>query len=610
MNNRKVSFFRSIHFKFVMIYVLLIILGMQIIGVYFVRALETRLIDNFTSSLNQRIDLMAYNIEQAMLKAEEDPTIKVEDEISSILKDYKGDEIKEIRVVDQDARVIGTSDFNKDIIGKRTTENMITRTLVLGSLNENILIDPETNYRMYVTSTPIVTDFKGETIGAVYVIASMEEVFSLMRTINTILATGTGISLLITAALGIFLARTITRPLSDMRKQALELAKGNFSRKVKIYGEDEIGQLATTFNHLTEELEEAQETTEGERRKLASVIAHMTDGVIATDAKGHVILVNTPAIDMLNVSRETALETSLVDLLQLEDEYSFEDLVHQQEPLILDVNTKERSYILRISFSPIQKEEGPINGLIAVVYDITEQERIEQERREFVANVSHELRTPLTTMRSYLEALAEGAWKDETIAPKFLQVTQNETERMIRLVNDLLQLSKLDSKDYRFNKDWINFTDYFHKIIDRFELSKKQNVTFIRNLPNKDFYVEVDSDKITQVLDNIISNALKYSPEGGKITFTATEKEGFIEISVKDEGMGVPKKSLSKIFERFYRVDKARSRQMGGTGLGLAIAKEIVEAHNGKIWAESEEGKGTTIFFTLPYDPNQEDDWE
>lgn len=610
MNNRKVSFFRSIHFKLVMIYVLLIILAMQIIGVYFVRELEARLIDNFTSSLSQRIDLITYNIEQAMLEAKEDSSIRVEDEISKILKDYKGEEIQEIRVVDQDARVIGTSDINKDILGKRTTENMITRTLAIKSSNESILIDPETNHRMYVVSTPIIMNFKGEILGAIYVIASMENVFSLMRTINMIFATGTGMSLLITAGVGIFLARTITRPLSDMRKQALELAKGNFSRKVKIYGEDEIGQLASTFNHLTEELEEAHQTTEGERRKLASVIAHMTDGVIATDSNGQVILVNKPATKMLNVSRETALNSNLVELLHLEDQYTFEDLIHQQESLILDVSTKEKPYILRINFSSIQKEEGQINGLIAVVYDITEQEQIEQERREFVANVSHELRTPLTTMRSYLEALAEGAWKDDSIAPQFLQVTQNETERMIRLVNDLLQLSKLDSKDYRLNKEWVNIIDFFHKIIDRFELSKKQNVTFVRRFPKKDYYVEIDSDKITQVLDNIISNALKYSPEGGKITFTIVEEKNYLQISVKDEGMGVPKQSLNKIFERFYRVDKARSRQMGGTGLGLAIAKEMVEAHNGQIWAESEEGKGTTIFFTLPYDPNQEDDWE
>lgn len=487
MYSSRVSFLRSIHFKIVLIYVLLIILAMQIIGIYFVKELESSLIENFKSSLSQRIDLLAYQIEQAMTNEEVDESLNMEDEISAILQDFKREEIHEVRVVDQDARVIGTSDYNKDVIGKRTTENMIKRTLIVGSPESNILLDPQTKHRMYVSATPIVTDYKRETIGVVYVVASMEEVFSQLRTINKIFATGTGMSLLITAALGIFLARTITRPLSDMRRQALELAKGNFSRKVKVYGEDEIGQLALTFNHLTEKLEEAQETTEEERRKLASIITHMTEGVIATDRHGKVIVMNNPAHEMLNVSRETALGKSIVELLDLTDECTFEDLVNQQEPMLLDFSTEEKPYILRISFSTIQIDEDHINGLIAVVYDVTEQERINQERREFVANVSHELRTPLTTMRSYLEALAEGAWKDETIAPKFLQVTQNETERMIRLVNDLLQLSKLDSKDYQLNKDMVNFTDFFHRIIDRFEMSKQQHVTFVRNIPKKAF---------------------------------------------------------------------------------------------------------------------------
>lgn len=250
-----------------------------------------------------------------------------------------------------------------------------------------------------------------------------------------------------------------------------------------------------------------------------------------------------------------------------------------------------------------------MNGLIAVLYDITEQEKIDMERREFVANVSHELRTPLTTMRSYLEALAEGAWRDEEIAPNFLETTRGETERMIRLVNDLLQLSKLDSVDYRISKEWVNFSVFFNRIIDRFEMTKEQNVSFKREITEDAIFVEIDEDKITQVLDNIISNAMKYSPEGGMITFRVKVMDEQIVASISDEGVGIPKDNLDKIFDRFYRVDKARTRKLGGTGLGLAIAKEMVNAHGGRIWAESVEGKGTTVQFTLPYDRSAEDDW-
>ena len=336
--------------------------------------------------------------------------------------------------------------------------------------------------------------------------------------------------------------------------------------------------------------------------KLSSVLSYMTDGVIATDRRGRVILINEPAAKMLNVPRETVLSNPIVSLLDLEERYTFDELLSEQDSIILDYSTHSNPYILRANFSVIQKETGFVNGLIAVLHDITEQEKIEMERREFVANVSHELRTPLTTMNSYLEALTDGAWQDKEIAPNFLNVAQTETERMIRLVNDLLQLSKMDSKDYKLSKEWMDIVVFYNRIIDRFEMTKDQTIVFERKLPDKPVIVEIDPDKLTQVLDNIISNALKYSPEGGKVTFKVKEQEDQIIVSVADQGVGVPKGTVEKIFNRFYRVDRARTRKLGGTGLGLAIAKEMVEAHGGKIWARSIEGKGTTIFFSLPYE--------
>jgi two-component system, OmpR family, sensor histidine kinase VicK len=605
---KKVGLTRSIHLKFVLIYVLLILLAMQIIGVYFVRALEEKLVDNFQTSIKNRVELLEYTIREELVKkrSEDDPTL--EEDIRRVLDDSKTSDISEIRVINDRTKIIGTSDpNNQSLVGQVSGEKEVKRALGIGLGHEDIYLDDKTKDRIWVYTAPITSN--EEVIGAIYLVGEIESVYDQMSEINKIFTNGTLIALVITAILGVLLAQTVTRPISDMRKQALAMAKGNFSRKVKVYGYDEIGQLAITFNNLTKRLQEAQATTEGERRKLSSVLSYMTDGVIATDRKGRVILINDPAADMLNVSRETVVSQPIVSLLGLDEEYTFDDLSNEQDSIILDYSTKEKPYILRANFSIIQKETGFVNGLITVLHDITEQEKIDLERREFVANVSHELRTPLTTMRSYLEALAEGAWQDENIAPQFLDVTQNETERMIRLVNDLLQLSKMDSRGYRFNKDWVDFILFFHKIIDRFEMTKNVNVTFNRFLPDKAMFVEVDQDKITQVLDNIISNALKYSPEGGTITFKALEKSGYIEISVSDQGLGIPKENLEKIFERFYRVDKARTRQMGGTGLGLAIAKEMISAHGGDVWATSTEGKGTTITFTLPYDSTQEDDW-
>ncbi|MBY0595970.1 cell wall metabolism sensor histidine kinase WalK [Bacillus bingmayongensis] len=610
---KKVGFFQSIHLKFVLIYMLLILIAMQVIGVYFVRELEKSLVQSFKDSLTQQTNLLSYNLKQEFTKEREKTDPPLEEAIKTSITEFASDrkkDIQEVSVIDPNRRLLAVSlESKQGRVGKTVTDISVQRAIVQKKAEGKIEKDGTTGHRVQVMATPIEGE-KGKIIGVIHIVASMEDVYKQMKDINQIFATGTVIALLVTAVLGILLAQTITRPISDMRRQAIEMAKGNYSRKVKVHSHDEIGQLALSFNNLSKKLQQARSSTESERRKLSSVLSHMTDGVIATDRKGDIILLNDPAEKMLNVSRETALDQSVLEVLGIQEEFTLDHLYEEPDSVLLDFSTRNEPYILRASFSVIQKETGKTNGLIAVLYDVTEQERIDRERREFVANVSHELRTPLTTMRSYLEALSDGAWQDPNIAPQFLTVTQEETERMIRLVNALLQLSKLDSTEHRLMKEWVDFTDFFNNVIDRFEMSKEQNVIFKRSFSKKSRFIDMDADKITQVLYNIISNALKYSPEGGTVTYRLRDREDMLEISVSDQGMGIPKENVEKIFERFYRVDKARSRQMGGTGLGLAIAKEMIGAHGGSIWAKSEEGKGTTIYFTLPMAKEEEDDWE
>ncbi|WP_455662658.1 cell wall metabolism sensor histidine kinase WalK [Pradoshia sp.] len=606
---KKVSFFKSIYSKFVLIYLLLIFVAMQIIGVYFAQRLEQQLLDSFESSIQERVTILKYSLEKEITETRKvgDPTLM--EDIETTIGDYDSEDISEIRVIDQDYKVIGSSAENQEIVGNRFNDEMVMTTFNQGTVQKDIRIDANKGERILIWSEPLMTE-DDVVIGNLYLITKIENVYEELEQINTIMARATIISLAVTAILGVLLAQTITRPISDMRRQAMAMSRGNYSRKVKVYSDDEIGQLAVAFNNLTKKLQDAQATTEGEKRKLSSVLTNMTDGVLTTDRRGRVILINDTALSMLKVSRETSLSKPITEVLGIEDIYTFDQLLNEKESLILDHSTDKKLLYLRANFSIIQRETGFVNGLIVVLHDITEQEKIDEERREFVANVSHELRTPLTTMRSYLEALAEGAMHDEELAPRFLNTAQTETERMIRLVNALLQLSKFDSTDYQLSTTWVDFGRYFHRVIDRFEMTKSRNVTFKRLIPEESIGVEIDEDKITQVLDNIISNALKYSPEGGQVTFKLQVIGPNIEVSIRDEGMGIPKENVSRIFERFYRVDKARSRKMGGTGLGLAIAKEMIEAHKGQIWASSEEGKGTTIFFTLPYEPLQEDDWE
>ncbi|EAC3508101.1 cell wall metabolism sensor histidine kinase WalK [Listeria monocytogenes] len=608
----KMRFFQSVQFKLVIMYLLLIIVAMQVIGAYFVRELEGQLEKNFQDSITNSITLLDYNAREEIIK-NSDNSVKLQNDIRELLVDYSraSSNLIEVRIVDDKGKILGTSNLNNQgIVGQKSNDPLVKRTLSLGTTSEDKIYKDESNKnnRVWVNVSSIKN--KGQVIGAIYLVADIESVYKQVDDITNIFITGTLIAMIITAVLGILLSRTITKPIVEMKRQAYAMARGNYSRKVKVYGVDEIGELADSFNTLTKRVQEAQAMTEGERRKLSSVLAYMTDGVIATDRRGKVILINTPAEKMLRVKHESANGRSIIDVLDIGDTYQFEDLMEVDGSLTMDRSTLDKPYVLRANFSVIQRETGFNNGVIAVLHDITDQEKVDQERRDFVSNVSHELRTPLTSMHSYLEALSDGAWEDKEIAPRFLEVTQNETERMIRLVNDLLKLSRMDGGREQLEKSFVNFTDFFNHIIDRFEMMKKETIMFKRHIPREPVIIEIDEDKVMQVLDNIISNANKYSPDGGRISFYLKKFEDEIEVSIADEGLGVPDEDLANVFDRFFRVDKARSREMGGTGLGLAIAREVIEAHGGRIWAERNKNKGTIIKFTLPYSDLPEDGWE
>lgn len=605
---KRTNFFKSIQWKLVVIYALLILVAMQVIGVYFVRSLERQYINNFSQSLVDRANLLSYNVSQGVASNGGDSTSdqQLNQVLDQLLSEFTesttlADDIREVQIIDTNSVVRATSNpNNQSLVGQRTASTFIQKSFATSGAQETVVYE-DSNERMRVVAVPIKSEVDGTTTGMIYIEASMQSIYNQMEQVTRILATGTLIALIITSILGILLSRTITRPIADMRRQAVEMRKGNFSRKVKVYSDDEVGQLAYAFNELTDELMEANATTEAERRRLTSVLENMSDGVVATDRSLRVILMNDQARDMIGVDEEEAMGANLQSLLEFDDEIVIpED--GTMPPKLIDLSTDDELFLVRAYFSPIQKHSGPITGLIVVLHDVTEQEQVEQDRREFVANVSHELRTPLTTMRSYLEVLAEGAYKDDELAPRFLETTQNETERMIRLVNDLLQLSKMDSKEYQMQKVKFDFIQFFNDIIDRHEMTKGETIEFRRKLMKRRVYVHADQDKMTQVIDNIITNAIKFSPEGGTITFRTMLRAKRLVVGIKDEGVGIPKSNLKKIFERFYRVDKARARNIGGTGLGLSIAKEVVSAHGGDIWAESEFGRGTTIYFTIPFD--------
>ena len=404
--------------------------------------------------------------------------------------------------------------------------------------------------------------------------------------------------------------------LKQINQKVKDLIAGDYSQVLDMQGSSEITNITNNLNDLSEVIRLTQENLEQESKRLHSILSYMTDGVLATNRRGKITMINDMAKKQLGVQKEDVLNQSILELLEIEDEYELRDLITQVPELMIDSQDANGEYLsLRVRFALVRRESGFISGLVAVLHDTTEQEKEERERRLFVSNVSHELRTPLTSVKSYLEALDEGALS-EPVAPDFIKVSLDETNRMMRMVTDLLHLSRIDNATSHLDVELINFTAFITFILNRFDKMRgsdeEKKYELVRDYPITSVWIEIDTDKMTQVIDNILNNAIKYSPDGGKITVTMKTTDDQMILSISDQGLGIPKQDLPRIFDRFYRVDRARSRAQGGTGLGLSIAKEIIKQHKGFIWAKSEYGKGSTFTIVLPYDKDavKEEVWE
>lgn len=618
--NKKLRFFQSIHFKIALVFALLLLITFQIVGAVFVQRLKS---DNI-KAFKQRVELSTYVDNSLIASLNSSDTAAANQKIRKVLEDINNENISEIQVVDVKGTIRGDSDVNnRSLVGQKTTDAEIKQVIYNSRSFTKTTYDKRDNRRYYIAITPLLS-VSGNTntvVGAVYVKANMETVYDSINSVVVIFATASLIATAIGMALAIVISRAITRPIDEMKKQTSRIARGDYSGQVRIYGQDELGQLAQAVNNLSVKIEEAQESSEAERRRLDSVLSHMSDGVIATDRRGNITIINEMASEDLNVNPDEVIGRSILDVLDIRSQYTLREILENQDEIILDLSDAEHEQVLNAYFSLIQRESGFISGLVCVLHDVTEQQKIDRERRQFVSNVSHELRTPLTSMRSYIEALNDGAWKDPEVAPQFLKVTQDETDRMIRMINDLLSLSRMDSGRLQLELELVNLNELFNYILNRFDMmldkdnndtrdTKTKNYTIKRDFTKRDLWVEIDTDKFIQVVDNIMNNAIKYSPDGGVITCRLLETHNHVILSITDQGLGIPKKDLNHVFDRFFRVDKARSRAQGGTGLGLAISKEVIALHHGKIWVDSIEGKGSTFYISLPYEEYEGDAWD
>ncbi|MBO2707615.1 cell wall metabolism sensor histidine kinase WalK [Lactiplantibacillus plantarum] len=615
---KRKNFFKTINFKIALVFALLLLITLEIVGAIFVKQLESKNIQDF----KQSVQIPTYIDNSLSEQLTVSSTRKANGQIKTILSNYNNTNVDEIQVVDSKGTIRGTSDVNdQSVVGQKTTDRNVKNAIYNNRTYTKSTYDTQNNGRYYVSIVPLYSSNSAgnssQLVGVLYVRANMKSVYSTINNIMGIFVIASLAAMVLGLGIAIIIARAITRPIEEMKQQTQRIARGDYAGQVRVYSDDELGQLAKAINNLSIRVEESQESTEAERRRLDSVLSHMSDGVIATDRRGNITIINETASDFMDVTVEKAIGNSILDILKIRDDYSLRDLIENQDELMLDFSSNERDLILNAYFSLIQRESGFISGLVCVLHDVTEQQKIDNDRKQFVSNVSHELRTPLTSLRSYIEALSDGAWKDPEVAPGFLKVTQEETDRMIRMINELLSLSRMDSGTTRVDMELVNINEMFNYVLDRFDMILKKDdnpakyYTIKREFTKRDLWVEIDTDKFTQVLDNIMNNAIKYSPDGGVVTCRLLETHNQVIISISDQGLGIPRADLGHVFDRFFRVDKARSRAQGGTGLGLAISKEVVQMLGGRIWVDSVEGKGSTFYISLPYEPYEEEDlWD
>lgn len=611
------KFFSSIHFKIALVFTLTLLVTLELVGAFFVKRLEQQNLATFRT----QIALPAYvndSLTQQLISTDQ---TKANSDIHTILTSINNASISEIEVIDSSGIIRGTSDINaQDEVGQKTTDANVKAALAGGKYTKNP-IEERSGVRYQVVVKPLVSSSGGESniVGVVEVRASLETTYDNLNHISLIYFSASLLAVVLGVVMAVIISRSLTKPIAEINDRTTRIAQGDYSGGILVRSNDEIGQLAENVNALAVRIEETTNSTEFERRRLDSVLEHMTDGVIATDRRGSINIINTAALQMTGMEdSDVALGRSILEVLQIADRYNLRELLDNQDELLLDFSNDERQLIIRAYFSLIQRASGFISGLVIVLHDVTEQQRIEEERRQFVSNVSHELRTPLTSVKSYVDALQEGAIEDPEVAKSFLAVAQDETTRMIHMINDLLELSRMDSGTMKLETEYVNVGELFNYILNRFDMiianddKPEKYYTIKREITDSQIWVELDTSKFTQVVDNIMNNAIKYSPDGGVITARMIDRKTEVVLSITDQGLGIPKKDLGHIFDRFFRVDKARSRAQGGTGLGLAISKEIIERFGGKIWVDSSEGQGSTFSISLPYEAYDpaEDEWD
>ena len=578
--------------RLILTYTILIGLFVIGLGIFLTKLIEDTYIDAIGDRLTRESSFLQEEISWAMNNGERSRLIE---EVQKMKKDLSA----RVTIIDASGQVLAESDYSEDKMENHASRPEFKQALA-GTVGTEIRYSRTLGIEMLYVASPVFYD--QHLVGSVRLAIPFQEIRDSLNYFWYSLIFGLTVVFLITIFISIQVASKITKPIEHITFIAKRITNRDYRARVEVRNKDEIGQLGIAINLMADSLKSQIDTIHENQSKLTTVLNNMTSGILFVDQKGKIILAN-PALEWLLGVKNTEILGKYH--MEVGQNYLLSELIERSLNTGESIRTEIDTYYptkkaLDSSLAPILDANGEITGVIAVLHDITKLKNLENMRKEFVANVSHELRTPITAVKGFTETLLDGAMKDEETCKSFLQIIYKESDRLHRLISDLLDLSKIE-----FNEDLLKYVTLELKpfVESTIEMvrsqARKKELTMIEDLDL--VQAEIDEDRIRQVMLNLLTNAISYTPQGGKITVRLKEHTTqFFAIEVEDTGMGIPKKSLPRIFERFYRVDKARSRESGGTGLGLAIVKHIVESHGGKIKVESEVQKGTKFTILLP----------
>ncbi|MBQ4577178.1 MAG: PAS domain S-box protein [Firmicutes bacterium] len=597
----KHSWTGSMRWRIVLIYFLLVFIVMVVVSVFITNSLETYQMNSLRDKLTSTVEKGSF---LRTLSEYDDLLNHQEDIQKTIIDTWEFGFSEELSIVDNNFTIVAST--NENITGENAAEVLNTSVLTTAIIGGN-MAEADGMLSGNIPVKHLVYPFGGEdggqSKGAVYIRADLSDIYDFSSESKFIFIYAMVLALFITAILGVLTSKSITDPINNVTEQAERMSYGDFSRGVVVKSEDEIGRLAEMFNLLREKLDLTLSEMSNEKSKLETILKYMADGLLAVDLSGAIIHINPAATQMLDLLPEDIEEFDYDQIMaRCGKHLTMEALLEGTKSGGAQETFDFKGNVFAMRYDRFKDENGQDKGVIIIFQDITERQKLENMQTDFVANVSHELKTPLTTIKSYTETLLDGAMEDPEITANFLGIVDTEADRMNRLVKDLLQLSRLDHQRERWSMKETNLIAILNTAIPKVALTARQKEQHLNVLFDEEAVipVNVDRDRIEQVVLNILSNAIKYTNEGGRIDIDVLEGGGHVKVIVSDNGIGISEADIPRVFERFYRVDKARSRAMGGTGLGLPISKQIVEEHHGTLTIESQEGKGTNVTMTLP----------